>query len=70
VAEPTEIRRDPDALLTVADVASLLRVSQAFVRHHASGFRQPRIPSIKLGKSVRFQRREVLRFVNSLKRSA
>jgi hypothetical protein len=68
--EPVQIRRDPEALLTVADVAAMLQMSPAFIRQHASGFRKPMLPSIKLGVSVRFQRRDVMRFVNSQKRTA
>lgn len=70
MAKITEISRDPEALLTVSEVAALMRVSPAFIRQHASGFRQPRIPSLKLGAAVRFQRRDVMRFLASMKRTA
>lgn len=36
-------------LLSVSEVAELLGVSTAWVRDHASGRREPRLPAIKLG---------------------
>jgi excisionase family DNA binding protein len=61
---------DPDQLLTVAEVATLLKISQAWVRQHASGFRSPRIPRVKLGSAVRFRRRAVMEFVARLEDEA
>jgi excisionase family DNA binding protein len=58
----------PENLLTVDQVADLLSMSQAWVRQHSSGFRKPAIPSVKLGKSVRFRRDRVLEFVRSMER--
>lgn len=62
------VKRDPEALMNVAEVAEFLNASEAFVRQHARGFRQPVIPSVKIGKSVRFRRRAILRFVKSMER--
>jgi excisionase family DNA binding protein len=56
----------PEPLLTVAEVAEYLHVSPAFVRHHASGFRQPTIPSIKLGGAVRFRLAAIVEFVQKM----
>ncbi len=39
----------PKRLLDVSDVAKWLGVSKGWVRDHASGRRQPRLQSIKLG---------------------
>jgi hypothetical protein len=39
----------PQRLLDVSDVAKWLGVSKGWVRDHASGRRQPRLQSIKLG---------------------
>lgn len=36
-------------LLSVADVAEMLGVSSAWVRDHAAGRREPKLPAIKLG---------------------
>jgi len=60
---------DPDELLTVAEVAALLRVSEAWVRDHATR-KQPRLPAIKLGKLLRFRRGDVMEFLENLKKWA
>jgi predicted DNA-binding transcriptional regulator AlpA len=53
-----------EPLMTVAEVARMLSMSEAWVRQHSSGLRQPTIPSVKMGdKSVRFRRPRVLEFV-------
>lgn len=68
---PAPIRQmqpDPARLLDVAEVAHLLGTSEAWVRQHASGLRQPKIPSVKLGKCVRFRREAVLEFIKALER--
>ena len=62
--------RNPDRLLTVGEVADLLGMSGAWVRQHSNGMRRPAIPSVKLGKSVRFRRDRVLEFVRSMERDA
>lgn len=36
-------------LLSVADVAELFGVSEAWVRDHAAGRREPKLPAVKLG---------------------
>jgi excisionase family DNA binding protein len=58
----------PERLLTVDQVAELLAMSTAWVRQHSNGMRRPAIPSLKLGKSVRFRRDRVLEFVRSMER--
>jgi excisionase family DNA binding protein len=68
--EPVTGRPDPDCLMTVEDVARLLGVSGAWVRQHSNGMRRPSIPSVKLGKSVRFRREAVLEFIRSMERCA
>jgi hypothetical protein len=40
------------------------------VRQHSNGMRRPEIPSVKLGKSVRFRRQRVMEFVRSQERVA
>jgi hypothetical protein len=52
--------------LTVEDVAELIKVSPAWVRAHANGNRNPRMPSIKLGKYRRFRHQAVLDFIHAL----
>jgi predicted DNA-binding transcriptional regulator AlpA len=61
---------DRDRLLTVGDVAQLLSMSEAWVRQHSNGMRRPAIPSVKLGKSVRYRRAAVLDFIKSMERCA
>jgi excisionase family DNA binding protein len=58
----------PERLLTVDQVADLLAVSCAFVRQHSNGLRRPAIPSVKLGKSVRFRRAAVEAFITAMER--
>jgi predicted DNA-binding transcriptional regulator AlpA len=66
-----QIQSDPcERLLDVAEVAHLLGMSEAWVRQHASGLRRPSIPSVKLGKCVRFRRETVIEFIKSMERCA
>ena len=61
---------DSDRLLTVEQVAEMLAMSSAWVRQHSNGMRRPAIPSVKLGKCVRFRREAVLDFIKSMERCA
>jgi excisionase family DNA binding protein len=53
-------------LLTVPEVAEWLNVSPGWVRDHAGGRRRPRLPSIRLGKSLRFDEGAVSRWLDEL----
>jgi len=53
----------PEKLLTPKQVAEWLGVSTAWVLDHASGRRRPYLPSVKLGKAVRFRREDVEAFI-------
>ena len=64
------LRNDPDRLLTVGEVARMLGMSSAWVRQHSNGLRRPGIPSVKLGRSVRFRRVAVVEFIRSMERVA
>jgi predicted DNA-binding transcriptional regulator AlpA len=58
--------RDLDELLTVEDVATLLRVPKSWVYERTRSRSKPRadcLPSIKLGKYVRFDARAVRSFL-------
>jgi excisionase family DNA binding protein len=57
----------PERLLTPKEVAELLAVSVAWVLDHASR-RRPLLPSVKLGKAVRFRREEVEEFIRECAR--
>jgi predicted DNA-binding transcriptional regulator AlpA len=49
-----------ERLLTVPEVAQWLGVSEAWVRAHASGRRPPKLPAIRVNRSVlRFREREL-----------
>ena len=52
-----------ERLLDAKQVAVWLCVSRAWVLDHASGRRRPTLPSVKLGKSVRFKPSEVETFL-------
>ena len=53
----------PEKLLNVQFVAEWLDLSPAWVRDHASGRRRPFLPSVKLGKLVRFRCEDVQQFI-------
>jgi predicted DNA-binding transcriptional regulator AlpA len=53
-----EMRRRP-RLLNVSEVADWLHVSEGWIRDHATGRRRPVLPSIKLGKAIRFDEAKV-----------
>lgn len=48
-----------ERLLTVKEVAEILRVSGQWVRAHANGSRRPVLKCVRLGKSVRFREADV-----------
>jgi excisionase family DNA binding protein len=52
----------PERLLTPKEVAEALSVSVAWVLDHSSR-RRPHLPSVKLGKAVRFRRADVETFI-------
>ena len=57
-------------LLTVQEVAEMLHISCGWIRDHASGRRRPVLPTVKLGKSVRFRPEDVQRFIEECTRNA
>ena len=54
--------------LLTAEVAAYLQVSKYWVLYHAAGRRRPHLPSIKLGRKVRFEACAVDRFVEDCRR--
>ncbi|HYL98503.1 MAG TPA: helix-turn-helix domain-containing protein [Blastocatellia bacterium] len=52
-----------EELLGVTEVAQWLGVSRAWVYEHSNGRRRPYLPSVKLGKSVRFRPTDVEVFI-------
>lgn len=62
------VNRMERRLLTVDEVAAWLRVSRAWVLDHALGRRRPYLPSVKLGRAVRFEPEEVDAFIAECRR--
>ena len=57
---------DLHELLTVEDVATLLKVSRSWVYEHTRSHRTPRaerLPHLKIGKYVRFEARAIRAFI-------
>jgi excisionase family DNA binding protein len=55
-------------LLTVEQVAALLGMSEGWVYQHSCGARRPTLPSVKLGRAVRFRLESVQEFVSQMER--
>jgi len=60
----------PESLLTPKAVGEWLGVSVSWVLDHASGRRRPHLPSVKLGKAVRFRREDVEKFIQECVRNS
>ena len=58
----------PERLLKPKEVAEMLCVSVAWVLDHSSGRRAPHLPSVKLGKAVRFRREDIEQFIAKCRR--
>ena len=56
-----------DRLLTVDEVAEILHVSTAWVYDHADR-KRPVIPSVRLGKAVRFRPEDIEAFIARMTR--
>ena len=63
-----ERTRPPARLLTAQEVADWLGVSARWVLAHAAGLNRPALPSVKLGKAVRFERNDVEEFIRQCAR--
>jgi excisionase family DNA binding protein len=58
-----------DDLMTIADVAALLKVSKSWVYEHTRDGVEDRLPAVKLGKYLRFDRNDLRAYVDA-KRAA
>jgi len=56
-----------ERLLTPREVAQILNVSAAWVYDHADR-KRPQIPSVRLGKAVRFRPEDVRTFIEEMTR--
>ena len=62
-ASPSDRRMPHEKLLGAKEVAHWLGVSRAWVFEHSNGRRRPFLPSVKLGKSVRYRPVDVDAFI-------
>lgn len=56
-----------ETLLTPEEVARILRVSTAWVYDHAQR-KKPMLPSVRLGKVVRFRLEDLQKFIDQMTR--
>jgi len=59
-----------DDLLTIGEVASLLKVSTSWVYEHTRAGVRDRLPFVKLGKYLRFNRRDLRAYVDAKRNAA
>lgn len=62
-ASPSDHHVPHEKLLGAKEVAHWLGVSRAWVFEHSNGRRRPFLPSVKLGKSVRYRPLDVDAFI-------
>ena len=67
--EPRLKTEQTASLIGPSEVARLLGVSRSWVVEHSNGRRRPVLPSIKLGKSVRFDPQVLARFLLACSRN-
>jgi len=65
---PARNEGQPERLLTAQEVSEWLGVSTRWVLAHAAGLNRPALPSVKLGKAVRFARSDVEEFIRQCAR--
>jgi excisionase family DNA binding protein len=61
----TQAGGDPGDLLTVQETARYLKVSVSWVYEHVRPDAQDRLPSVKLGKYLRFDARDLRAYVDA-----
>jgi excisionase family DNA binding protein len=66
LSEPNEPKNMRSQLLTVRQVSEWLNVSPSWVRDHATNRRRPALPSLKLGKSLRFREDQLAEWILQL----
>ena len=57
--------RTIEKLFTAEQVAAILNVSSAWVYDHTNR-KRPVLPSVRLGKAVRFRPDDIVRFINDM----
>ncbi len=58
---------DPESLLTVREVAALLRVPVSWVYERTRRRGNERLPHLKMGKYLRFRHQDIVEWLNSQK---
>ena len=61
---------DIDELMTIGDVAALLKVSTSWVYEHTRTGVHDRLPFVKLGKYLRFNRRDLRAYIDAKRNAA
>lgn len=61
---------EPEALLTLTDMAKWFGKSRSWVRDHASGRNRPQLPCVKIGKTLLFERIEVEAWLRKMRVAA
>lgn len=59
-----------DELLTVSDAARLLNVTVSWVYEHTRDGSEDRLPFVKLGKYVRFDRTDLREYIDAKRQAA
>ncbi len=60
----------PQKLMTVREVSEWLQISEVWVRHHATGRRRPYLPTIRMGKTLRFDETAVTAWLGEMSSKA
>ena len=67
---PVVVNSLGDELLTVNDAARFLRVTVSWVYEHTRDDAEDRLPFVKLGKYVRFDRTDLREFIDAKRQAA
>jgi excisionase family DNA binding protein len=67
---PVVVNALGDELLTVNDAARFLRVTVSWVYEHTRDDAEDRLPFVKLGKYVRFDRTDLRQFIDAKRQAA
>jgi excisionase family DNA binding protein len=56
-----------EQLLSISEVSGWLGVSESWIRDHAAKRRRPYLPAYKMGKTLKFRRSDIERFLEELR---
>lgn len=68
--EPATLSESDDALFTVREAAHFLKVPVTWVYEHTRPDAQDRLPSLKLGKYLRFDARDLRAYIEAKRAAA